>query len=52
MQRQLDACPFTIRQVNKTTYLIRELDRFVSQTIQLQLSDTPNIGRMNILTST
>lgn len=29
MQRQLDACPFTIRQVNKTTYLIRELDRFV-----------------------
>lgn len=30
MQRQLDACPFTIRQINKTTYLIRELDRFVS----------------------
>lgn len=30
MQRQLDECPFTIRQVNKTTYLIRELDRFVS----------------------
>ncbi|KAH6616508.1 beta-lactamase-like protein [Boeremia exigua] len=28
MQRQLDACPFTIRQLNKTTYLIRELDRF------------------------
>ncbi|KAF3033839.1 hypothetical protein E8E11_001285 [Didymella keratinophila] len=28
MQRQLDACPFTIRQINKTTYLIRELDRF------------------------
>lgn len=30
MQRQLDACPFTIRQINETTYLIRELDRFVS----------------------
>lgn len=30
MQRQLDECPFTIRQVNNSTYLIRELDRFVS----------------------
>ncbi|KAF1932774.1 uncharacterized protein M421DRAFT_249132 [Didymella exigua CBS 183.55] len=28
LQRQLDACPFTIRQINRTTFLIRELDRF------------------------
>lgn len=38
MQRQLDECPFTIRQVNKTTYVVRELDRFVRQTPHLLLS--------------
>ena len=31
IQKQLDECPFTIRQLNPTTYLIREHDRFVSQ---------------------
>jgi len=29
-QHSSDKCPFTIRQLNKSTYLIRENDRFVS----------------------
>lgn len=40
MQRQLDECPFTIRQVNESTYLIREHDRFVSQSVPTQLPNT------------
>lgn len=53
MQRQLDECPFTIRQVNSSTYLIRELDRFVSpQYHHHYTSREPNTPRAKIPTST